>query len=72
MEVLEEERAVCTSTLGLVGVRHGYAIARGVKSLLGSGVAVVFVRSERTRLGVAIGLAVGTLLCSHNCSWIFE
>ena len=68
MEVLEEKRAVRTSTLGLVGMRHGHAIARGVQSLLGSGVAVVFVGSKDTRFRVAIGLALATLLCRHDCS----
>ena len=67
MEVLEEERAVCTSTLGLVWMRHWYAIAGGVESLLRWSVPVILVGSELSGFGVAIGLAGGALLCRHGC-----
>ena len=58
VEVLEEERAVCTGTLCFVRVRDRNAIAGGVDGLLAWGVAVIFVGSELSSKGFAVGLAV--------------
>lgn len=46
VEILQQQRTVGADTLGLVGMRHGHAIASGVDGVLGRGVAVVLVGGE--------------------------
>ena len=43
VEVLEEERTVWTSSLGLVWMRHRDAIAGGIEGILGLGIPVISV-----------------------------
>lgn len=58
VEVLEEKRAVCTSTLCFVRVRHRNAVAGSIDGLLAWSVAVVFVGPELSSKGFAVGLGV--------------
>ncbi len=46
VEVLKEEGAICTSTLGLVWMRHWDTIAVGVDGLLGWSIPVILVGAE--------------------------
>lgn len=59
VKVLEEQRAVLAHALGLVGVRHGHAIAGGVQGVLRGSVAVVDVVAVDVAVVASIGGVLG-------------
>ena len=68
VEVLEQEWAIDTDSLGFVWVRVWSTIAGGVNSFVWGRIAVVFVGLVATWAAVTVGLAVASSLSCHDCA----